>query len=422
MKLSITNYFYIIVGLPWLFLMLFTSGSYTEVKAILMGMLLVMSILEVIICRIPINVTHLKFVTIFGAYFLLSLLIGIINGFPFDFFKDFGLCYYYIITPICILFFSTIFTKRPGRRTFLWRSIIVLTFLLVTLDLAKVSLFAIGISPSFLEFIKMNSEDLTTSLHLRVNNESSLMFLLPIFVYLVINPNTSNKYLRLSYLIIFVLGTAYAILSGRKMLEILIVLTFIASIVYKIRKNNSFNGGKLLRGLLIFLLFFVVLFKYASNFVSDILGIEDVFTLAYDSFTGGLASNSDGVEKRVGNTQSLLDMFYNSPIWGYGVNSYAENSLANDESKWSYEVVYVAWLAQTGFIGALLLLTPVIYLIKKLINRGRLLLDNKYYGIVVGFICFIICGASNPLVYFVWPWTITLIYANEPIKVNMVNR
>ncbi len=53
MKLSIIDYFFIIVGLPWLFLMLFTSG-YTEVKAILMGMLFVMSFLEIIICRIPI--------------------------------------------------------------------------------------------------------------------------------------------------------------------------------------------------------------------------------------------------------------------------------------------------------------------------------------------------------------------------------
>jgi len=416
MKLSLADFFYLVIGVPWLFLMLFTSGSYTEVKGLFMIILLLVAVMEIIVFRIPIKSSQLKFVILFVTYFFLSLLVGIINGYPFDFSNDFSLFFYYVITPVSVLVFSTIFTNHIVRKSFLWKLVIVLTLLLVILDLLKVSLFAVGISPSFLEFIKMNSEDLTTSLHLRVNNESSLMFLLPIFVYLVVNPNTSNKYLRLIYLLIAVIGTSYTILSGRKMLEILVVLTLMISLYVKCRNNNYFKSGRIVKISILFILLFSLIFKYASGFISELLGIDDIFTLAYESFTGGLSSSSDGVEKRVGNTHALLDMFYSSPIWGHGVNSYAETSLASDESKWSYEVVYVAWLAQTGFVGAILLVTPVIYIAKKLYYRGKKLVDNKYFGILAGFICFIICGASNPLVYFVWPWTIALIYVNDPIK------
>ena len=71
---------------------------------------------------------------------------------------------------------------------------------------------------------------------------------------------------------------------------------------------------------------------------------------------------------------------------------------------------YVAWLAQTGIIGCVLLLTPMIYIARRLRKAGVILNDNRYYAIMLGFICFMISGASNPMLYLIWPWTIGLIY------------
>lgn len=401
------------MGIPWLFLMLFTSGSFTEIKAALMILLLIVSIFEIIFNRLPVHSKQSRYVFFFICYFILSIFIGEINGYPFSLKSDFSLIYYYAITPISIIIFSTIFNNDSRRRMFLWQLIIVLTFLLTLLDLAKVSLFAIGISPSFLDFIKMNSEDLVTSLHLRVNNETSLMFLLPIFLYLSFNPDTNNLKLRYVYVAISILGVLYTVLSGRKILELLLVFTTIIALIVRIKTNPNV---KFMRRLLLVSLSLLLIAPFLSNYFSSLLGIDDVFSLAYESFVKGISSGSDGVGKRMGNTDALLTMFYESPVWGNGVQSYAVNSLASDESKWSYEVVYIAWLAQTGLVGSFLLAIPMIYIVKRLKKTYNQASCNRYVGIMYGFICFIICGATNPLVYFVWPWTISLIYGNENKK------
>ena len=285
------------------------------------------------------------------------------------------------------------------------------------MDVVKVALFIVGIDLPLLSFIKMASSEMEeTKFALRVTNELSLMFLLPIFVYLLVNPDKNSFRIRILYFLIVFLGIIYGMLSGRKMLELEIILSFLISIVY-------FQGRLSIRHMLVILkpkyLLIIVVFCFIAVFLfqnfSSYIGIDNLPSLAYETIINGLSSDSDGISKRTGNASALNDMWYSSPLWGNGINSYAENSLANDETKWSYEIFYTAWLAQTGIIGLIILFIPIFAIIGRLNKAGKISGDNRYFAMVLGLAGFVIASASNPLIYLVWPWTIVYIYSSDYI-------
>ena len=79
---------YLYLGVPWLFLMLFTSGSLTEVKIGLMGLLFIVAVMEMGYRSIRIEQKYLAFVSIFIIYCSISLLLGLIGNFEFVLGKD----------------------------------------------------------------------------------------------------------------------------------------------------------------------------------------------------------------------------------------------------------------------------------------------------------------------------------------------
>ena len=423
-KTHITGYeiLYILIGMPWLFLMLFTSRMYTEVKMALLGVLIVFSVIAIVQKRLRMNSSHKKFVAIFITYILLSLVWGILLGYQYEFIRDFSLIQYYVITPICIIIFGTILGCKKNRLTYLWNLLKYLTLLLVILDVAKLVFVFLGQDPFFLSFIMLASENYTTKLSMRVSNEPALMFLVPIYIYLFFNPDTNKKNHRIIYGIIIFFSIIYAVLSGRKMLELVIGASFFVSLIYN---KGALNMKKLLSPQILILLIIVApLFLFFLTLAFDKIaatsGIDNILQLAYETLTSGLSSGASGFDKRVNNTDALIEMWMNSPIIGNGLNSYAENSLANSTTKWSYEVVYIAWLAQTGLIGALLFLIAVVSVYKTLLKKGKMYSNNIYFALIVGFFSFIICGASNPLVYLVWPWSIILAFCYNK-RVNICN-
>ena len=232
-----------LIGIPWFFLAIFTSRMYTEIKIVLLAIIMLFCFLEKMVYGISFKPAYVKYVFCFILYCTFSLLIGILNGYEFEITKDFPLIQYYFITPICVLFFTTAFHNRK-RKTVLWSIIKYFTLLLVFLDSLKVSLFVMGIEPAFLDFIMMASfgaED--ESLTLRVTNEGALFFLLPIFVFLLFH--AENKKDQVTYFLIVFFGIVYSILSGRKMLEISVVVSAIFSILFiggHIRFRNLFSG------------------------------------------------------------------------------------------------------------------------------------------------------------------------------------
>ena len=96
-------------------------------------------------------------------------------------------------------------------------------------------------------------------------------------------------------------------------------------------------------------------------------------------------------------------------LFGNGLNSYSNYWIANNVTKWSYEVFYNALLAQTGILGVLLLLIAIVEIIRNLIINFMKKKENYYLALAIAFVMFAFSAESNPMLYFVWPWTIVLV-------------
>lgn len=406
----IYDFLYVLVGLPWFFLMLFSSNLYTGLKVSLLGVLMLICVSEIIRRHLPFKKKYLKFVLFFAGYALLSLALGLFNGYEFILAKDYTLLQNNILTPVCVLILTVVMSAEEYRKDYLWKILVWLTCLLTVLDVIKVASFMFGINIPFLGFIMLYSEEVTVKLALRVTNESSLMFLLPIFIFLTFNPGNVDKKRRFMYYAITFMGVLYTVISGRKILEMSIIMVVFLSIIFV---NGKFKLSVLFTPNKIKYYLFGVCGLVALLFVFQKLSSDtglDILDLAYEQISKGFSSDADGVEKRVGATSSLINMWLNSPIWGNGLNAYAPQYLANETTMWSYEVVYIALLAQTGIIGAVLFAVPSAFILKHLWQNGKNRNNNKYYAIAIGFAVFLFCGSSNPLVYFVWPWSVALTF------------
>jgi len=384
------------------------------VKIVLLGVLVMLAFTEILIKGIPLVSKHVRFVFFFLVYMVFSLLLGVLSGYEFSMEIDNALIQYYMITPICVLLLSTVVGKFNYRKEYLWKCIVVLTCLLAVLDVAKVASSMVGLSLPFLNFIDLGSLDMTEGLAVRASNETSLLFLLPIIIFLLVND--TGKKLFAVYLVTTLFGLAYAFISGRRILDIEIVISFAYALwYYKMKKQKNTPPPQAVRKKRHLLLWTTILLTMLivtygdrlMKYISDMSGVEDVLGLAVDTVANGLSLGASGVSKRIGNTDALIDMWYNSPFWGNGLNSYAENSLASDETKWSYEVFFIAWLAQTGIIGMLFWGLVILYVMKRMRLFGKKG-DIRYSALMLGFVCYMLASATNPMIYLIWPWMIVI--------------
>ena len=375
------NYLYILIGVPFLFLVIITSRGFTEIKTLLLAILIVIAFIETILIKKSINKSFTYFIFIFVIYFIFSLLLGIFNGFPFDFIIDFSLIQYFVITPIGVLFLSSIFYKNKLRIDFLFKTLKFVTLITVIMDVLKVFSHQ-GIIPDidFLNLI-MIASDIGEHITLRVSNEAALMFLVPMYIILFFHE--SQKKNKFIYSLIVLFGIVYSMLSGRKALMILEMFTLLIMFIKQLNITK--------KGLKNIFLFIVILFVLNSmlNVFSNAIGMNNIIDKIIETVQAGISSNASGVISRGNNIKALLDMWANSPLIGFGLNSYAIISIANSLTKWSYEVVYVALLAQTGLIGVTIFFSGV---------------------------CTILCGASNPLVYYIWPWIIAMVAVQNNLE------
>ena len=401
---------YFIIGVPWLFLMLTSTRVFSSIKAIMLIMLTIIAALELLLKNIKMEKNHLIFIICYVAYNSLLILIGLLSGFAFSLSQDFSLIQYYILTPVCVLCISYALAKNNYRIQVLWRIVEYLTLLLCVLDVLKVGAFAVNINIPFLDFIVIASDNIGETLTLRVANEASFMFLSPIFIFLLFNVNNKSKRNIILYGLITFLSIIYAFISGRKMLEIILALAGMFSVAYRIYKCIKCGSVKELKKFLLKLFALFVVFVIATAIVSNILGIDNIIQKVWNTLKVGFSSQSDGISKRTENSLALLKLWTESPIWGNGLQSYARDSLASDTTLWSYEVFFVAYLAQTGLIGVVMLMGAMLGIIKPLcINKESKNRDIPF-AIAVGFVSFVICGATNPMLYYAWPWIISMAF------------
>lgn len=397
----------------WLGLMFIIPKEYGLIKGILLAAICIVS--SFYICKKKyLKAGECMYFIIFIFYFLLSIFWGIVSGWKFELTEDYPLFFYYIFTPICVFFFGHLYYQNKKN---IVKICIIFTFFIVSIDLIRIFMI-LGIIPkwSLIDFfVHVDSENtLVNELTLRISNESSLIFLLPFNILLlkVLNQNVIvGKLYKILLAGSSVLGTAYAMLSGRRILEIgILVAWVIVSLEYF---HHRFTIRTLIKGLIFLAVFFIfishILGTISTN--TDLLNVTDmIVNTFFEGFTGA------GMQNRQNYISGLIDLWSQAPVLGNGLNAYGD-VLANTVTLWSYEVVFLALLGQAGIVGVCIIFFGIISVFLSYRNiygsTENLLKKSVYRAITISSVIFILAGLSNPQVYYAWFWGIFFAFSKE---------
>ena len=195
MKRNIFDNLYVVIGIPCLFMMMVTSRGFTNIKTTLLGATIIISVLEIIITHSRFNKRDFFYLFGFIIYYMFSLLWGIIGGYPFSFNIDFSLIQYYAITPIAIYLGYMIFRDKPSRTKLLVQAVTIISLFIVIMDVWKLLAYE-NVLPDIDKFnlIMVASDNMyDDKLALRVSNEHVLMYLLPFYIIMLLDPKCDNK-------------------------------------------------------------------------------------------------------------------------------------------------------------------------------------------------------------------------------------
>lgn len=416
------NKLYVISGFLFLFFMLAFPSAFQGIKYTSMLILILLSTTELVL-KNKLSKQVVLSIGIWLLYFLISLIIGVINGFK----VDFELISIYFITPVLALIFSTSICNN-ARFIYLNKMLILITFLICIIDLVYLMNVTQLISLPF----EINSEIFgsavlsTEKVEFRITNQTSLMFLLPYLVAIYYSKGYENvKEGRFILATIFI-GLVLVIFSGRRALELMVLMSFVLTYFLLKIKNKSrkvltrrifYNR---LKGILGFFLLMIIILFYFFESIDDFF---DFSNLIYSTFISAFDSKTESGDLRVQQSLALYNGWLESPFFGHGINSYPKEIIRNNYTPWAYEQVYQALLFQGGIFGFGLFFAYIGFIMLNLYQKaGKLILvENKYFlGILIGFFCFVIAGASNPLVYYVWAWTFVLISYQKSINLQVV--
>ena len=403
--------------------MLAFPSDFQVIKYASMAVLILTATIEWLGKRRRINKWLLLSLLIWMAYFLFSLSLGILNNFK----VDSELIIIYFVTPVLAVLFSSIISNNT-RLFCLNKILIATTFVICVIDI----IFMLNVSdvialPFELKSKIFGSVELSSEkVEFRITNQSSLMFLLPYLIAIFYSKGYSNIWEKRFMLLTLLLGVVLSILSGRRALEFVVLMSFFLTFVLMRSKRMSrplitkrYLLVKVKNVFIILVLIGMSLFYFfdsADGFVAFWLSVYETFIRAF---------SSDGGSGGIRHLQStaLFKGWLESPFVGHGLNSYSKDIIRSAETPWSYEQVYNALLFQTGILGFGLFFSFVILISINLYNRIGAVesIGKKYFlGILVGFISFVIAGSTNPLVYYVWAWAFALIGYQKSINLDVV--
>ncbi|MEZ9539114.1 O-antigen ligase family protein [Shewanella sp. 10N.286.51.B8] len=411
MTLSFYEYIYRTALFGFLFLMLNFSGDFTILKLIVLIVLFGFSLFEVFFRKgIFISKKFVGFLLLLLSLFSVSYLHGLSNGFEFST----SLLNSIILMPLICAVLSVVINKE--RLLFINNTLVVATAFLLLLSFfyvgSKVGLYQM---PSFLVEmktfggVKIGEEQL----EFRLTNQPSLIFLLPYISTMLFFDKSSNKKL-LSILMFF--GFIIVVLSGRRSLQVLFFFgIFLNVLLYILKYNVDLKFlFRLLFGSLVFVVILIIIFEiigYITGLKSPLDTFLNTVLLAFDK------NDASGAIRNY-QAEVLLNYFNDSPIYGHGLNSHPVY-IRNAIEKWSYEWVYLAFLAQNGFLITMVLLSCFVGIALKLLMNFKCSdrVENTIFGsIFSGYVCFVIASSSNPMVYFSWFWFLSIIVFNGCFK------
>lgn len=402
------DYFYITVGFVWLVFVLGFPRAYQSVKIIGLALMCLVAFIEALLKRRKIKTELILAVLGFILVYSASLAYGILSGYKFER-EDYVLIQYYVITPVCVLIISTIFKERY-RLEVLKRVIIILAFSISAYNVMYI-LSIIGAIPAFsmLRYGIVASAVISDSfMTLRMSNEAAVMFLLPYIIVLSLDTEEYERVYRILIYAGIVLGCFYAAFSGRRALELVVILSF-AYILRYIKRGRLKKHFKIIVPAMLGSAVLILALGAAARHI----GLDNIFETVRSSFLIGFTDRNLGLVKRQGNFEALLLGWLSgakSVFFGHGLNSYVSYSLATSSGNlWSYEIYYNALLYQTGLVGFFMLAyicAGIIKSLNKKIKGGEA--TGSYTAMKVAFIMFLLACASNPMINNVAIWSLVV--------------
>lgn len=397
----------------WFLIMCLLPMEFSKLKIGLLGILCLNSFLTMIFDKKRINIRFLIFAALFSFIYFLFLLNGVRNGYEFDS----KLVEIFCFRPI-VLFFLVNLISDKEKFLFFMKSIIISTLVIIIYNVICM-LGNLHVIPKFFPWETGPAIVMNQFIALRVSNQGSLMYLLPMSIMLIGSVKKIN--LSLIFKIIVginvVLGTLVVLLSGRRALQVCTLVGYASLFIYlilplfKVKKINTAKVYKVIGAVCLFATVgFIVI-----EVISSRLGIHNLLSSAYSTFLDAIKQSTQAGSVRKTQQQALISEWLKKPVFGWGLNAYVRNLIRSQGTKWSYEYVYIAYLFQVGIVGVTILLVYTINILKKVLKKY---IDNKdselgtfFIASLVGMLCFIIGGYSNPLVTSLWAWIIILVCA-----------
>jgi hypothetical protein len=316
-----------------------------------------------------------------------------------------------LVTPFVAFILSAPINKR--RMIFISNNLPHITLVIALLNLLYL-LHMSGVIwfPDYI--LKLNSfggvSFTDQKLELRLTSQPSLIFLSG---YLMCSLIFCKNKAYVSFILF--LCMLVAIVSGRKALQVLfffnILLTLFLYVKYK--KLTPRLIFKLISNCLLFfccLIFCFEIISYFTQINSPVDSFLNTLNRMFDTRHGG-------GEKRYTQSIHLFNFFADNVFFGNGLNSHPDY-LRSSTEPWSYEWVYLSWLAQNGIFISLFIAFCFSSVIVKSYKAYTLSLNQNcqnavfYAGTFTGGLSFIIAGSTNPMIYFLWFWFLMLIPFN----------
>ena len=108
--------------------------------------------------------------------------------------------------------------------------------------------------------------------------------------------------------------------------------------------------------------------------------------------------------------QALLQTFEEAPLVGKGVGGYVPNHIRDVLLRHSYEVQWLAFLMQFGFLGLLLLLSPLTFVAWRLVEAP---FSRIHYSFLGAFLLWLLSGFTNPFLISLTSGIIYSLFALE---------
>lgn len=147
----------------------------------------------------------------------------------------------------------------------------------------------------------------------------------------------------------------------------------------------------------LWLYLFVFKISFRSRLIVIIFSIS-IFSISIPWLEGAFEQRFSNIQSaksddiRFEQVSALLEAWSNSPFIGGGLGFYAKDFVRDPGAPFSYEVQWVGFVAKFGMIGMLFLVSLVVLLFAKLLERGR---TNDHFVLAFILACFIFGGFTN---------------------------